>query len=69
VAFSLESDRPSRKQSTYEVHFGTATPDAGTWLAAGVDAAIRSDDSVQLGMDRHDFDRDPQLRGHYRTRD
>ena len=58
VAVSLEGKRPSRKQSTYEVHFGTPTPDGRTVYAPGVDAAITSDDRVQLGMDRHDFDRD-----------
>ena len=61
VAFSLEGRSISGKQSAYEVHFGAPTPDGGTVFARGVDTAIQSDGSIQLGMDRHDFDRDGQV--------
>ena len=61
VVFSLEGTSISSKHSNYEVHFGAPTPDGGTVFARGVDAAFRSDDSVQLGMDRHDFDRDGRV--------
>ena len=61
VVFSLEGRSISSKQSTYDVHLGALTPDGGTVFASGVDLAIRSDDRIQLGMDRHDFDRDGQV--------
>ena len=61
VVFSLEGTSISSKHSNYEVHLGAPTPDGGTVFARGVDAAFRSDDSVQLGMDRHDFDRDGRV--------
>ncbi len=58
VIFSLEGESISRKRSTYEVHLGAPTPDGGTLFARGVDFAFQSDGRIQLGMDRHDFDRD-----------
>ena len=61
VVFSLEGTRISRKRSSYEVHFGAPAPEGGTVFAAEVGAAFRSDDRIQLGMDRHDFDRDGQV--------
>ena len=61
VVFSLEGRSISSKQSTYEVHFGAPTPDGGTVWAPDPDVAIQSDGSIQLGMDRHDFDRDGQV--------
>ncbi len=61
VVFSLEGRRISSKRSTYEVHFGAPTADGGTVFAAEVGAEFQSDDSIQLGMDRHDFDRDGQV--------
>ena len=61
VVFSLEGRSISSKQSTYEVQFGTPLPDGGTVFAPEVGAAIRSDGSIQLRMDRHDFDRDGQV--------
>ncbi len=60
VVFKLEGRRLSRKRSTYEVHRGGPTPDGGTMFAQNVDIAFPSD-GVQLGMDRHDFDRDGQV--------
>ena len=51
----------SRKRSAYEVHFGTPTPDGGTVFAPEVNAVFRSDDSIQLGMRRHDFDCDGRV--------
>ena len=61
VTFSLVGERPSRKQSAYDVHFGSPTPGGGILFAPGIDASIPSDDSVQLGIERHDFDRDGQV--------
>ncbi len=61
VVYSLEGRRISRKQSTYEVHFGTPVPDGGTVFAPELGAAFQSEGSIQLGMDRHDFDRDGQV--------
>ncbi len=61
VVFSLEGTSISSKHSAYEVHFGTPTADGGTVFARGVDTAIQSDGSIQLGMDRHDLDRDGQV--------
>ena len=57
VVFSLEGS----KRSAYEVHFGAPTADGGIAFARGVDMAFTSDGSVQLGMERHDFDRDGQV--------
>ena len=57
VVFSLEGS----KRSAYEVHFGTPTADGGTAFARDVAMAFTSDGSIQLGMDRHDFDRDGEV--------
>ena len=46
-------------QSTYEVHFGTPTPD-GTVFGAEIDTMIRSD-GIPFGIDARDFDRDGQV--------
>ena len=61
VTFSLEGRSIASKLSTYEVHFGTPTADGGTAFAPEVGATFQSDGSIQLGMDRHDFDRDGQV--------
>ena len=61
VVFSLQGRSIAGKHSAYEVHFGSPTPDGGTVFAAGVDTAIQSDGSIQLGMDRHDFDGDGRV--------
>lgn len=58
ATFSLEGRRISSKRSTFEVHFGASTPDGGTAFARGSDVAFASDGRSQLGMDRHDLDRD-----------
>ncbi len=58
VAFSLEGERPSRKQSTYDVHLGALRDDGSIAFAPDADVVLTSKDSVQLAMDRHDFDRD-----------
>ena len=61
VVFSLDGTSISSKHSTYEVSFGAPTPDGGIVFAQGVDITFRSDDSIQLRMDRGDFDRDGQV--------
>ena len=61
VVFSLEGASISSKRSTYEVHFGTPTTDGATVFAPEVGRAFQSEGSVQLGMHRHDFDRDGQV--------
>ncbi len=61
VAVSLEGRGISEKSSTYAVHHGTPTGDGGTVFSPGVDRAFRSNGSIQLGMERHDFDRDGQV--------
>ena len=61
VVFSLDGTSISSKHSTYEVHFGAPTSDGGTVFARGVDITFQSTDRIQLGMDRHDFDRDGQV--------
>ena len=61
MTFSLEGRNISSKRSTYEVHFGMPTADGGIVFAPEVGAAFQSDGSIQLGMDRHDFDRDGQV--------
>ena len=61
VLVLLEGARSSSKRSTYEVHLGTPTPDGGTAFARGVGIAFQSDGRIQLGMHRHDLDRDGQV--------
>ena len=61
VVFSLEGRSIASKRSTYEVHLGAPTADGGTVFAPEVGATFQSDGSIQLGMDRHDFDRDGQV--------
>ena len=61
VVFSLQGRSISSKRSTYEVHLGAPTADGGTVFAPEVGATFQSDGSIQLGMDRHDFDRDGQV--------
>ena len=60
VTFSLEGGSIASKRSAFEVHFGAPTAEGGTAFARDVDIAFKSDDSIQLGMDRYDFDRDGQ---------
>ena len=61
VVVSLEGENISSKRSRYEVHAGTPAPGGGTVWAPDADIAFQSDDSIQLGMDRHDFDGDGQV--------
>ena len=61
VVFKLSGRDISKKHSGYEVHFGTPTPDGGIVFSGDPDIAFQSDESVQLGMDRHDFNRDGQM--------
>jgi hypothetical protein len=61
VVVSVEGARISSKRSTYEVHLGAPTPEGGTAFGRDVDIAFRSDGSIQLGMERYDFDRDGQV--------
>ena len=56
VVFSLEGGTISAKRSAFEVHFGTRTPGGGTVFAPEAGARIESGGSIQLGMERHDFD-------------
>ncbi len=58
VVYSLEGERIAGKHSAYGVHFGTPVPEGGTVFGREVGAAFTSDGSIQLGMDRHDFDGD-----------
>ncbi|MCZ6852985.1 MAG: VCBS repeat-containing protein [Gammaproteobacteria bacterium] len=60
VTFTLEGRSVFGKQSAYEVHFGTSTPDGGTAFASEVDTALRSD-GIQFDMEQHDFDGDGQI--------
>ncbi|MCY3761451.1 MAG: VCBS repeat-containing protein [Gemmatimonadetes bacterium] len=61
VVFSLEGRNMSGKRSAFEVHFGARTPAGGTVFAPEAGARIESDGSIQLGMDRHDFDGDGRV--------
>ena len=58
VVHALVGRRISRKQCAYEVHFGARAPDGGTAFASEVGVRFQSDDRIQLGIDRHDVDRD-----------
>ena len=61
VVFQLSGKDISKKHSSYEVHFGALTPDGGIAFSADLDIAFQSEESVQLGMDRHDFNRDGRM--------
>ena len=61
VIFKLSGKNVSNKRSSYEVHFGAPTPDGGTVFARDADIAFESDDKIQIGMDRHDFNRDGKI--------
>ena len=60
VVFRLSGRNTSSKHSSYEVHFGVPTPD-GTTFARSADITFRTDESIQLGMNRHDFNCDGQV--------
>ena len=61
VTFSLAGRRIASKRSAFDVYFGAPTADGGTAFALEVGATFQPDGSVQLGMERHDFDRDGQV--------
>ena len=61
VIFKLSGKDISNKHSSYAVHFGAPTPDGGTVFAQDADIAFESDEKIQIGMDRHDFNRDGQI--------
>lgn len=61
VVFKLSGKDISKKHSSYEIHFGVPTPDGGTTFARDADITFQSDEKIQLGMDRHDFNRDGQV--------
>ena len=61
VVFNLSGKDISKKHSSYEVHFGAPTPDSGTTFARDADITFQLDEKIQLGMDRHDFNRDGQI--------
>ncbi len=61
VVFSLQGRSASQKHSSYEVHFGAPTADGATRFDTEIGATFQSEGSIQLGMDRHDFDGDGQL--------
>ena len=60
VVFSLEVKSMWSVHFTYEVHFGTPTPDGGTVFAPDVGTEIRSD-GLPRGLGPYDFDRDGQV--------
>ena len=61
VVFRLSGTDISKKHSRYEGHFGTRTPDGGIAFSGSPDLAFQSDESIQLRMDRHDFNRDGRM--------
>ena len=61
VVFRLSGRNISSKHSGYEVHFGAPTPDGGTTFARSADITFRTDERIQLGMNRHDFNCDGQV--------
>ena len=60
VVFSLEIRSMWSVHFTYEVHFGTPTPDDGTVFAPDVGTAIESD-GLPFGLKQYDFDHDGQV--------
>ena len=60
VVFKLSGTDISSKHSSYEVHFGAPTPDGGITFSRNVDISFQSDERIQLGMARHDFNGDGQ---------
>ena len=61
VVFALSGRDISSKHSSYEVHFGASAPDGGTVFAQDANVVFQSDEKIQLGMDRHDFNRDGEV--------
>ena len=61
ATFSLQGRRIASKRSAFAVHFGASTPDGGTAFARDLDVAFEAEGRIQLGMDRHDLDRDGRV--------
>ena len=61
VVYKLSGKDISNKFSSYEVHFGTPSPDDGIVFARDANIAFQSDERIQIGMDQHDFNRDGQI--------
>ena len=57
---ALAGASSSSKESSYEVHLGTRTPDGRTEFAPSADIVFRSPGRIQLAVDRHDLDGDGQ---------
>ena len=60
MVFSLLGGILWRMHSTYEVHFGTPTPDGGTMFAPNIGTVIQSE-GIPFGIKQHDFDHDGQV--------
>ena len=60
VIVSLQGRSLAGRRSAVDVHFGTRPPDGGVAFSRLPDTTIRTD-AIQIGMDRHDIDRDGQL--------
>ena len=60
VVFSLLGGSLWGMHSTYEVHFGTPTPDGGTMFAPDIGTVIQSE-GIPFGIRQHDFDHDGQV--------
>ncbi|MXV75141.1 VCBS repeat-containing protein [Candidatus Poribacteria bacterium] len=61
VIFKLSGKNISNKHSSYEVHFGAPAPNGGIVFGQDVNIAFESDERIQLGMDRHDFNNDGKV--------
>ncbi len=60
VIRSLQGRRVADKDSVVEVHFGIRRPGRGIEFGTAPDTVIRTE-GIQLGVERHDIDRDRQL--------
>lgn len=60
VIASLRGRRLADRRSAVEVYFGARSPDGGIAFGSSPDTVIGTD-GVQLGIQRHDLDRDGQL--------
>ena len=61
VVFKLSGRDISSKHSNYEMHFGVPAPDGGTMFARDSDITFQSDERIQIGMDRYDFNNDSEV--------
>ncbi|MCY3742263.1 MAG: VCBS repeat-containing protein [Candidatus Poribacteria bacterium] len=61
VIFKLSGKNISNKHSSYEVHFGAPAPNGGIVFGQDVNIAFESDERIQLGMDRQDFNGDGKV--------